>query len=288
MAYAHPEYLVETDWLEAHLGDPDLRVFDCTVPLELKPEGGYVIGSGKEIWDQGHIPGSGFLDLKEDLSDPGQKLLFMMPSPERFAAAMSAAGVGPGTRVVLYSTTTAGWATRVWWMLRAFGFDDAAVLNGGWTKWQAEGRPVSSEAPSYPPASFAAHPRTGMIADKAEVLKAIGADDICLLNSLPTAIYDGDMRPYARPGHIASSVNLPTMALEDPETGAFLPADAMQERLDGVGASSGRRVITYCGGGIAATHNAFALSLLGHDDVAIYDGSMSEWATDPDAPMEVG
>lgn len=288
MTYAHPEFLVETDWLEDHLSDPDLRIFDCTVQLELKPEGGYVIESGKPIWDKGHIPGAGFLDLRKDLSDPEQKLLFMMPSPERFAAAMSAAGVGEGTHVVLYSTTTTAWATRIWWMLRAFGFDNAAVLNGGWKKWQAEGRPISTDAPSYPQASFEAHPRAGMMAEKTEVLDAIGADNICLLNSLPTAIYDGDMTPYARPGHIASSVNLPTVALEDPDTGAFLPANDLQERLDGVGASSGQRVITYCGGGIAATHNAFALSLLGHDDVAVYDASMSEWATDPDAPMEVG
>ena len=288
MAYAHPEYLVETDWLEDHLGDPDLRIFDCTVLLELKPDGGYVIESGKGTWQQGHIPGAGFLDLAEDLADPDTKLRFMMPSAARFAGALSAAGIGPGTRVILYSTTMTAWATRLWWMLRAFGFDNAAVLNGGWKKWQVEGRPISTEPASYAPANFQARPRPEMIAGKQEVLDAIGAADTCILNALPAAMYEGKVAPYGRVGHIASSVNVPTVALEDPDTGAFLPAGALRETLEDAGALSGGRVITYCGGGIAATHDAFALALLGKDNVAVYDASLSEWASDPDTPMEVG
>jgi len=288
MTYAHPEYLVETDWLADHLEDPNLRIFDCTVVLELKPDGGYVIETGKARYDAGHIPGAGFIDISEDLSDPDQTLRFMMPSAERFAAALSKAGVGPETKVVLYSTLMTAWATRLWWMLRAFGFDNAAVLNGGWKKWQAEGRPISTDASRYPPAQFVAKPRPHLIAAKADVMAAVGASDVCLLNALPAPIYSGEMKPYGRAGHIAGSVNVPAMALDDPDTGLFLPADQLKAKLDGVGALDGRRVITYCGGGIAATQDAFALALLGYDNVAVYDASLSEWANDPDAPMEVG
>jgi len=288
MAYAHPEYLVETHWLEDHLGSSELRVFDCTVRVEPNLDGTFSMCSGKDTWEQGHIPGAGFLDLIAQISDPDAKLMFMMPTAAHFETVMSKAGIGQGTRVILYSTVMTAWATRVWWTLRAFGFDNVAVLNGGWKKWELEGRPVSSAATVYPEASFKANPRPDMIADKAEVLGAVGADDVCLMNALPSAMYHGKVLPYVRAGHIASSVNVPAMVLEDPKSGTFLPAEALKAELERAGALSDSRVITYCGGGIAASHNAFALSLLGKDNVAVYDASLSEWAYDPDAPMEVG
>jgi thiosulfate/3-mercaptopyruvate sulfurtransferase len=286
MTYANPNILVSTDWLSEHLDDENLRIFDCSVLLALGEDGAYSIESGRATYDETHIPGAGFLDIADDLSDPDNALRFMLPSEEQFAKVLGAAGVGPDSRVVIYSTNMTAWATRLWWMLRTFGFDNAAVLDGGWKKWQAEGRPTSTEAPNHAPATFVAQKRPELVADKAEMLAATGDDAVCVLNALPPAMHNGDMAPYGRKGRIASSVNVPTMALEDPETGTFLSGAALEQVFGSQGVLDLDRVITYCGGGIAATHDTFALALIGRDNVAVYDASMSEWATDPDIPME--
>ena len=284
-----PQFLVETDWLAANLGADDLRIFDCTVHLVPDPDTVYRVVSGREDWQAGHIPGAGFLDLQGELSDRSSALRFTMPSPEQFADAMSSHGVGPGSRVVLYSAGTNIWATRIWWMLRAFGFDDAAVLNGGWTKWQAEGRPVSTEPADYPPAAFVARPRAGLIADKDQVLAGIGDDATCLINALSAEQHRGEGgRNYGRAGRIADSVNLPAGHLLDRETNAFLPPDQLRAKIAGIGADKADQVIAYCGGGIAASGVTFALAMLGYDNVSLYDNSLSEWVQDPSLPMETG
>jgi len=288
MTFAHPQYLVETDWLETHLTDPDLRVLDCTVLFDADDHG-YYLASGREAWAQGHIPGSGFADLMSDLSDQENPLPFMMPPATQFTAAMSRYGVGDGTRVVLYEASgnmwANMWAARVWWMLRAF-FDQAAVLNGGWHKWTMEGRPISTEPCRYPPARFTARPRQELWADKREVLAAIGDGGTCLINALTAEDYAGTRALYGRPGHIPSSVNVPTIALVDPVTHAYLPAAQLRAKFAAVGALNHERVITYCGGAIAASSDAFVLTLLGVTNVAVYDGSLLEWAPDPTLPME--
>src|SRR5512147_1437479 len=156
--------LVETDWLQGHLEDPDLRVLDCTVFLR-PVEGGVRPESGRAQWEQSHIPGAGFADLLGDLSDRNTNLPIMMPPAAQFADAMERYGVSDDSRVVLYDAGTSVWATRVWWMLRAFGFEHAAVLNGGWKKWTAEGRPTSSgPAPARARGRFTARPQATLIA----------------------------------------------------------------------------------------------------------------------------
>lgn len=287
MSFAYPEYLVETDWLAAHLSDPDLRILDCTVNLHPDPERGFRVEGGYQAWSKGHIPGSGFADLTSDLSDRNSQLMFMMPPAEQFAEAMSRYGVGEGTRVVLYDSRMNMWAARLWWMLRAFGFDHAMALNGGWHKWTKEGRPTSTNLPTYLPAHFVARPRLGLIADKQEVFAAIGTSATCILNALTPDDHAGKgPSRYKRPGRIPSSVNVPALRIVDSDTHAYLPAEQLRERFATVGATSGKRVITYCGGGIAASSDAFVLTLLGVENVAVYDGSLSEWTADPSLPME--
>jgi len=149
MEFQNPQYLVETDWLHAHLEDANLRALDCTVYLpnyfDASAAQKLEIVSGRAHWEQGHIPGSAFADLLQDLCGPADtRFRFPMPPAAQFAAAMSRYGVGEGTRVVLYDDMLNAWAARIWWMLRAFGFDNAAVLNGGWKKWTLEGRPIST------------------------------------------------------------------------------------------------------------------------------------------------
>jgi thiosulfate/3-mercaptopyruvate sulfurtransferase len=289
MAWTNPQFLVETDWLAVHLDDPTLRVLECTTILHPRPEGGYRAESGRATWAAGHIPRSGFADLTDDLSDRASSLLYMMPPDEQMAAAMARLGVGEGTRVVLYDRAVNMWAARVWWMLRAVGFDDAAVLNGGWKKWTFEGRPTSTELCAYPPARFVARPRPELFVGKGAVLAGLRQRATCILNALTEEQHRGtDGVTYGRPGRIAGSANVAARSLVDPKTHAYLPAHVLRERFAATGALEAQRVITYCGGGIAASSDAFVLTLLGHDGVAVYDASLSEWAADPSLPMETG
>jgi len=171
--WREPGALVETQALEAALGDPDLRIVDCTtwlVPAEPGDDAPYRVVPGTAEYAAGHIPGAVFLDIQGEISDPGTRLRFMAPSAERFAHAMGRLGIGNDSRVVLYSNGSIMWATRVWWMFRAFGFDRAAVLDGGFAKWQGEGRPVSTAPGGYPPTRFDASPRPGFFVDRGHVL----------------------------------------------------------------------------------------------------------------------
>ena len=287
MPFKHSEYLVETEWLAAHLNDPHLRILDCTVFLHADKTRGYRVESGYQKWQEGHIPGSGFADLTKELSDPHGRFMFTMPSAERFAEAMSRYGVSEGTHVVLYDSLMNIWAARVWWMLRAFGFDNAAVLSGGWRKWRQEERPISTTPTKHPFGHFVARLRPQLIARKPDVLAAIGNGTTCIINALSSEENAGKGQSrYKRPGRIQSSVNVPFMTLVDPETHAYLPAKQLRARFAEVGALNRKHVVTYCGGGIAACSDAFVLTLLGVDNVAVYDGSLTEWTDDPETPME--
>jgi thiosulfate/3-mercaptopyruvate sulfurtransferase len=287
MSFARPEYLVETEWLAQHLQDPNVRVLECTVYLHPKPDKGFRAESGRGKWAESHIPGSGFADLTGDLSDNSGPLMYMMPPAAQFADAMGRLGVGDGVRVILYDRQVNMWAARVWWMLRAFGFENAAVLNGGWKKWTLEGRPVAADDGAPPARRFVAKPRPDLIADKQAVLAGIGNRATCLINALTEEQHRGTGGvSYGRPGRIAGSTNVPARDLVDLNTHAYLPAESLRAKFAAVGALDAGRVITYCGGGIAASSDAFVLALLGKEDVAIYDASLSEWAPDASLPME--
>ncbi|MBT4486954.1 MAG: sulfurtransferase [Rhodospirillaceae bacterium] len=287
MGYARPELLVETDWLAEHLGDPDIRVYDCTTHLIPDPEKVFMVKSGLADYEAGHIPGAGYLDLQADLSDPTGKFRFTTPDADAFANVLGAKGLSDGCRVVLYSTAAVSWATRIWWMLHAFGVGNITILNGGWQKWQTEGRPVSTEPCQYPAGGLAARRQPDLIVGKDAVLAALADDDAMVVNALTRPQHDGTSKAhYGRPGGITGSVCLPALdLLADDNT--FLDAGRLRDKFSEAGIGMGQRVVTYCGGGVAATVDSFALTLLGHNDVGIYDNSLSEWANDPALPMEV-
>ncbi len=286
--YAYPEAIVSTEWLAANLRDPALRVFDCTTYLHYETGTGrpYSVGSGRPDYEAAHIPGSAFLDLQGELSDTASPFNFTMPAPEDLAARVAARGIGDGTRVVLYARKNMQWATRVWWMLRAIGFDDAAILDGGFDKWAAEGRPTEAGEHRYPPASLVVRPRPGLFVGKAEVKAAIGDGATCTINALAPDLHSGENPRYGRPGRVPGSVNVPVAALVDPERLTFRAPEEVAARFAAVGADRGKRIILYCGGGIAATLDAFLLHQLGHRDIAVYDASMTEWAKDEALPIE--
>jgi thiosulfate/3-mercaptopyruvate sulfurtransferase len=280
-------YLVETQWLQDHLGDANLRVLDCTVFLQPVESGGVRPESGRAQWEQKHIPGAGFADLLGDLSDRTTQLPIMMPPAEQFAEAMERYGVGDDSRVVLYDTAANMWAARLWWMLRAFGFDRAAILNGGWKKWTAENRPVSSGTGSTRARGrFTPRAQQGLIADWREVQAVLNDPGVRLVNALTAEEHTGKLTRVSRPGHIPGSVNVPAGTLVDPVSNAYLDSETLQRTFERTGMGGTSRIITYCGGGIAACTDAFALTLIGADDVAVYDGSLVEWSSKPELPMQ--
>jgi two-component system, NtrC family, sensor kinase len=286
--FAHPEFLVETEWLKAHLGDSDLRILDCTVHIVFDPQAMFTIAPGRDDFERGHIPRAQFVDLTTQLSDTSHPVPLMAPSPSQFASVMGRLGVENGCRVILYSAQNAYWATRVWWLFRVFGCDNAALLNGGWQRWRREGRPIETgPARQPPPARFNISELRPLMASKADVLAAIADPAVCIINALPEDqfLFTSGVH-YGRPGHITGSLNVPSENLLHSETNEFLPAAELRRRFERVGAFE-RPVITYCGGAIAASADAMALVMLGHPDVKLYDGSLLEWAADPSLPMEV-
>ncbi len=282
-----PSPLVESAWLADQLGAPDLRIVDCSVVRKDNPDGSYGFGSGKANWEAGHIPGSIFVDVLSELSDPNAKTSLMMPPIEEFARIMAGKGIGDDTRVILYDNSNHAWAARVWWMLRVSGFDNAAVLNGGWTKWVAEGRAKSTDATAYPAATLTPHPRPELMATKKQVLASLGKQNVTLINALSPESFRGEVVTFPRPGRIPGSKNVFCQTLVDPENHDYVDGVKMRQLFEATGALEADQVITYCGGGIAASSDALALVLLGVENVAVYDGSMSEWTADPDMPLEL-
>jgi thiosulfate/3-mercaptopyruvate sulfurtransferase len=211
----------------------------------------------------------------------------MLPSEERFAQAMSRLGVADDTVVVTYSSANHWWATRLWWMLRVFGHQSCAVMNGGFQKWQRESRAVEQGPPKpHAPARFTARFEPEQVADKKEVLDAIRAGDICTVNALRPEQHAGTGgTTYGRLGHIAGSINIAAIHAVDADN-CFKPAAELRALFAPALAKS--IAITYCGGGIAATSAALVLTMLGHPHVKVYDASLTEWAADPSLPMQTG
>jgi thiosulfate/3-mercaptopyruvate sulfurtransferase len=281
--------LISTDDLARRMGAPALRIFDCTTYLRPGPDGRYIAESGRANYDKGHIPGAAFLDLQAELSDSRSKLRFTLPPLDALTKAFAGKGIGHGTSVVLYSHASPIWSSRVWWMLRAIGFDDVAILDGGLDKWKAENRPLSIEPTIYPLVTLTLRGRPEIFVDKTAIKEAIGAPDTLTLNALSHDQHKGTGGvAYGRAGRIAGSSCVPAASLIGADK-TLKPIGELRAAFEGVGAAADKRLLVYCGGGIAATLDAFVLTaLLGHRSVSVYDNSMQEWSNDPSLPMETG
>ncbi|WP_406329385.1 sulfurtransferase [Streptomyces sp. NBC_00203] len=293
-----PGPLVDDAWLAARLDDPRLVVLDATalLPSPLY-DGDHRSGSGHDRWAERHIPGSRHADLTGDLSDHTAPYHFAVPSPEALAAALRRLGVHDGTEVVAYDSGGGIWAARLWWMLRSISVR-AAVLDGGLEAWAAAGRPVvagetqpatepAPEVPEVPEAeTLTPVPLPHAWATLSEV-DAVRRGELpgTLVCALPTPGFDGSAPTrYARRGHIPGSLSLPGRGLLD-DAGRFLPRDELAARVGAVLDESASPVVLYCGGGISAAGAALALTLLGREDITLYDGSLEEWSADPELPL---
>lgn len=286
-----PQALMSTADLASLLGQPRLRVYDCTTYLETPPPGSddpYIAVPGRRTFEEAHIPGADFLDLQGEFSDQTTRLRFMMPPTAQLEAAFGRHGLAGDSRVVLYSVGTMMWATRFWWMLRSLGFDGAAVLDGGFDKWKAAGRPTESgPARGYPAASFKASPRPGFFVDKRAVLAATKETGTVIVNALGPQFHKGlEPSRYGRPGRVPGSVNVPAATLVNAAAKDFTSEADAKAKFSASGVTKDKRVICYCGGGISATIDLFQLHQLGYDNLTLYDGSMGEWAKDPALPIE--
>ncbi len=286
--YRHPEALASTQWLADHLGDSSVRVLDARYDVRATSAGSMEAVSGREAHGQGHIPGAVFLDVMADLADPDDPLTIL--SPERFEALMSRLGVSNDTTVVVYDDRGGTWAARLWWALRYYGHDAVKLLDGGFTRWEAQGRPVERRAPDPKPATFRVRVRPELRVNADEVMQAIGHPDVCIVDALPEVFFSGRARLYRthRAGHIPTAHNVPAPANLDAASQTLLPASELAQLWQPLGLEPGRRVITYCGGGVFASFALFALYVLGHENAALYDASWMEWGADPERPVEAG
>ena len=287
MTYAHPEYLISPAELAADLDNPNRRVLDATVSLSPAVSGGYRAHSGLARFEACHVPGAQFLDLVKAASDTTTGLAFTLPPVTRLGRLFGDLGVDRDDEVVFYSTGHMMWATRAWWLLRYCGHRHARVLNGGFPAWRKGRHPTTREVSTPRAGTFEARVEPGWFADRDAVLAAIGDPATCTVNALAPDVFAGtSRRHYGRKGHIAGSVNVFYDDLMD--HGFFKENAALRRILEAKGLLSTPRVIAYCGGGISATVDAFACLLVGHGDVAVYDGSLAEWVRDGSLPMETG
>ncbi|WP_426624834.1 sulfurtransferase [Leifsonia sp. McL0607] len=270
--------LVSTQWLCDHLGSDGLVVVDATVVAATGPDGrvGYV--SGAEQYRAGHLPGAVFADLLDPFSDPAARFPFTRPGAEGFANAVAALGVDSETTIVIYDAAVGQWASRLWWLFRSFGHHRVAVLDGGVTKWSGEDRPLESgDVVPRPVGDVTVTELPGFWSDRDDVAAVLSGD------RAGTLVCGTPPRDFAA-RHLPGSVSAPAVRLMDRATNAFLPRAELREIFADVLASPDP-IVAYCGGGIAAAADALALALLGRDDVTVYDGSLNEWTSDPEAPL---
>jgi thiosulfate/3-mercaptopyruvate sulfurtransferase len=277
------QWLVDADWLAKHLDAPDIVVLDATFHLP---------GSGREArreFGEAHIPGALFFDI-EDISDSASSLPHMLPAPQKFSSRVRKMGIGDGMRVVVYDTTNMSGAARAWWMFRVMGFQDIAVLDGGFAKWRAEGRAVQSGEPRRrTERHFTARLDAGLVRDLGDMKRLLQSGAMQIVDARPAGRFAGTVpepRPVPRLGHIPGAKNVPFAGLLN-QDGTMRSAGEIKAVLAASGVDSAKPVVASCGSGVTACVIALALATTGNETAAVYDGSWAEWS-EADAPVETG
>jgi thiosulfate/3-mercaptopyruvate sulfurtransferase len=293
----HHPVLASTAWLEANLAHATTARL-CIVDIRgvVRPPGSsprYL--PKRDEYEQGHIPGAVFVDWTRDIVDEGDPVPVQIARPDPFAQAMSARGIGDETLVVVYDDYDHIFAGRLAWALRYYGHDAVRILDGGWARWVAEGRPTTRDPSRRQAARFTPRPRPALLRTADEVARALGRDDVLLIDARPSDQYAGAVSAAARSGHIPGARNVPYARLVDPRTGKFLPEAELAAAFAEAGVrvdALPREVVVYCNGGVSCTVPLAALQMLRPDrgDVAVYDGSWNEWgkANAPERPVKSG
>jgi thiosulfate/3-mercaptopyruvate sulfurtransferase len=278
-----PKTLVSTAWLAAHRSDPDLRVIDASWYL---PDAGR---DPKAEYKAAHIPGARFFDINE-ITDSRSSLPHMAPPPEKFVSRMRAMGIGDGHQVVVYDGSGLFSAARVWWTFRLMGKTDVAVLDGGFPKWQAEGREVEDMPPVLRDRHITVSRQHGLVKDVTQVAHAAKLDEAEIIDARSAARFKGEApepRPGLRAGHIPGSKNVPYASLLNPD-GTMKPVADLRAVFEAAGVNLSKPAITTCGSGVTAAVLSLALERMGHKNHALYDGSWAEWGMYEDLAVEKG
>jgi thiosulfate/3-mercaptopyruvate sulfurtransferase len=275
---ARPEILATTGWLASQLGKPGLRVLD----LRWRPD-----GSAAAVYAVGHIPGAVKVDWRAELTDDvADGEAFVLVTPDRMAAMAERAGISDGSTVVVYDDSQGVFAARTWWSLRAYGLEAVRILDGGYPAWVSEGLPISNAEVSPGSAGFTVRGPNRTRLTMADVRGLLGAPDVTLLDARAPSEYRGFEGNTKRLGHIPGALNVPVGATSMPGSQHLRDGAALRALLHAGNVSRGRRMVCYDGSGVAAAKLAFVLTLLGHDDVAVYDGGWAEWGNRLDLPVD--
>ena len=285
MTSARPAFespLVSTEWLAAHLGEPDLRILDCTWHHASTNLDGRTQYRGR------HLPGAVHFDI-DHVADKSNPLPHMLPTAADFGTKMGLLGIGTGDRVVVYDRLYGGSAAgRAWWMFRAFGHENVALLDGGFGKWIQEKHPTEMSPVRPEPNSFSATLAPALVRDLAQMKANLLTPLEQVVDARGPAKFEGtqeDVFPFNKLGHIPQSINVPWADLVHPETGALQPPEVLAARFAQAGVDLNRPVVATCASGITSCMVALALAVLGHPDAAVYDGSWAEWGLAEDTPV---
>jgi thiosulfate/3-mercaptopyruvate sulfurtransferase len=275
---ARPEILATTEWLGENLGKAGIKVLD----LRWRPD-----GSAPAVHAAGHIPGAALVDWRADLIDDGESgEAIVLTGPDRMAALANRTGITDGTTVVVYDDTQSLFAARAWWSLRAYGLDSVRILDGGYPDWVAEGREVSNARVPPGKTGFTVRGPNRTRLTTSDVRGLLGSPDVTLLDARAPAEYHGYEGNTKRLGHIPGAVNVPVGATSEPGRQRLRDGAVLRDLLHKANVVRGRRMVCYDGSGVSAAKLAFVLTLLGHEDVAVYDGGWAEWGNRLDLPVD--
>ena len=276
--------LVSTDWLEAHLGSPDIAIIDASWHLPTANR------DAKKEFREGHIPGAQFFDIDE-LSDTTSSLPHMLPSPEKFSSRMRKMGIGDGKRIIAYDSVGLFSAARAWWMFKVFGHEDVAILDGGLKKWNAEGRPLEDgPAVNTQERHFTARVRGSMVRDMKEVAAALKSGAAQVADARSGTRFRGEEvepRPHVRAGHMPGAKNVHYASLLNAD-GTLKSPEGIRKAFEAAGIDLTKPVITSCGSGVTAAILSLGLTLIGARDHTLYDGSWTEWGGTEGNPVATG
>ncbi len=284
MSYSNAKSLVSTDWLAEHITAPDVRTVDATWFMPAANR------NPRNEFEAEHIPGSVFFDI-DVVVDDSTPLPHTMPSPEKFSSAMRSLGLGDGNRIVVYDNNMGMAAHRLWWMLRVFGHEDVAVLDGGIKKWIAEGHATKDLSDNPGRRHFTAQVNNTLVRYRDQVLQNVDSKREQVIDARPSDRFNGTVpepRAGLRSGHIPGSFSTPFQHVMDMENFATMrPASEITKFFEDANVDLSKPIITTCGSGVTASCLTFALYLIGKEDVSVYDGSWSEWGGDETCPIEI-